>query len=159
MVVLGNIREGLRCPIELVFALAGLAGEGVDRAQKEVARDVLEVSPILEPGPSHGDVVGGALTLGLEQDRQVKVILSVPSGKGFEKLQAIRGGRNLDADATSILWGRHKGVLAWGESERRKFFSDGLGQKHLLARGVGERVTNWIKVERPGKCECHNCLG
>jgi hypothetical protein len=53
--------------VERFLALAGLAGEGVDGAEEQVARDVLEVAAVLQPLAGRRDVVGGALALGLQQ--------------------------------------------------------------------------------------------
>ena len=78
-VVLGDVGERLRlrrragpCPSPAV------AGERVDHAEEQVAGDVLEVAAVLEPRAGRRDVVGGALALGLQQHRQVDVVVAVP---------------------------------------------------------------------------------
>ena len=45
-VVLGDVGERPRLAVERVLALAGRAGERVDRAEEQVAGDVLEVAAV-----------------------------------------------------------------------------------------------------------------
>ena len=52
----------------LVLDAVDLAILGVGGTDEEVVGDVVQVSTVLEPGPSHADVVGGALALCLDQD-------------------------------------------------------------------------------------------
>ena len=133
VVVTGDLGVRLGRAVEHVLALADLAGEGVDRPQEQVARDVLQVSPVLQPGPGHGDVVGGALALGLDQDRQVHDVLAVPRGERLEQLQPVRGGGDLHLHRAAILGGCHEGVLARGESQLRELHTDRFGESDLLA--------------------------
>ena len=106
--------------VELVLALAGHAGEGVDRTEEEVARDVLEVAAVLQPRSGHRDVVGGALALGLHQDRQVEVVLAVPRGERLEQLEAVRGGGDLrPRPPQPSAGGATKRVLAGVEARAR----------------------------------------
>lgn len=50
---------------------AHLAVLRVDGADEHVVGDVVQVAAVLEPGARHGDVVGGALALGLDQHQRV----------------------------------------------------------------------------------------
>ena len=72
-------------------SVAGLDGgaEGVDDAEEQVARDVLEVAPEAQPRPGGGDVVGGALARRLHEDGQLDVVLDVLLG------EHVRAGGNV----------------------------------------------------------------
>ena len=85
---------------------ARLAGEGVDHAEEEVAGDVLEVAAVLQPRAGGRDVVGGALALGLQQDRQLDEVLAVPRREGLQQLQAIAVGVDDDLDVAPVGWRR-----------------------------------------------------
>lgn len=43
---------------------------------EHVVGDVVQVPPVLEPWPSHADVVCGALALGLDQDGGVSDVVT-----------------------------------------------------------------------------------
>jgi len=57
------------------------------------------VAAVLEPRAGRRDVVGGALALRLEQDRQLDVVVPVPRIEGVEELEAVaaRVDHHLDA--------------------------------------------------------------
>ena len=78
---LGDLGERAGLAVERVLPRAGLARVGVDGAEEEVAGDVLEVAAVLEPRAGRRDVVGGALALRLQQDRQLDVVLAVPRAR------------------------------------------------------------------------------
>ena len=104
-VVLGDVGERAGRPVELVLALAGGPGEGVDDAEEEVAGDVLEVTAVLQPRPGRRDVVGRALALGLHQHRQGEVVGSVPRRERLEQLQAVtrRADHDLHVRAVRLV--------------------------------------------------------
>ena len=121
MVVLGEVREACRVsPSSDVLALADRAGEGVDGAEEQVAGDVLEVAAVLEPRAGHRDVVGRALALGLQQDRQADGSRCRPTAG---TARAAAGGRWSGETSTSIAAavGRRGGerVLAGVEARGR----------------------------------------
>jgi hypothetical protein len=66
------------------------------------------VTAVLEPGTGHGDVVGGGLAVGLEQDGEVERILAVPGVEGVKELETVGSGRDLDVDGAAV---RRRGLV------------------------------------------------
>lgn len=144
---------------ELVEDLVGLTVVGVDCADQTVLRNVLEVSTVLEPWATSGDVVGGALALGLDEDGGVDNVLAVPRLEGSEELETVRLGVDLDLDLGAVS-GRglvDLGTLVvalGGELET-------LGRRELevLAVGVLERVGEGVEGEGAGNDESGDNVG
>ena len=143
--------NGAGLAVERVLARAGLARERVDRAEEEVAGDVLEVAAVLEPRAGRRDVVGGALALGLHEHGQLDVVVAVPRRERLEQLQAValrvddapRRRRRRRAAPGTLSPGSKPGV---GQG-----LADGRVEPHLLAGVVGERVGERVEVERAGE--------
>ena len=110
--------------------------------------DVLEVAAVLEPGAGRRDVVGGALALRLEQDRQLDVVLAVPGLEGLEELEPVAVRVDHDLDARSVGGGGLERLLARVEARVGERLADGRVEAHLLAGVVGERVGAGVEVER-----------
>jgi hypothetical protein len=91
-----------------VVDLVGLTVLGVDGTDQHVVGDVVKVTAVLEPGTGHGNVVGGGLAVGLEQDGKVERILAVPGVEGVKELEAVGGGRDLDVDGGAV---RRRGLV------------------------------------------------
>ncbi len=108
VVVPGDLGVRLHGVVEHVEALADLTAEGVDGTEEQVARDVLEVAPVLQPRAGHRDVVGGALARRLHQDGQIEEVLAVPRRERLEQLQSIGRGRDHDLDALRSSGGATK---------------------------------------------------
>ena len=90
VVGLRHVGEALPFAGELVLAHADdVLVVGANGPEIEVPRDVLEVAPILQPGPSHRNMVGGELAVGLNQDRQALIVFAIPCGERLEKLEPI----------------------------------------------------------------------
>jgi hypothetical protein len=47
---------------------------------EHVVADVVQVSTVLQPRPSHGDVVSGALALGLDEDGSIMDVITWGGG-------------------------------------------------------------------------------
>ena len=69
--------------------LVGLAIGSVDGTNQTVVQDVLKVTMVLEPRTTSRDVVGGALALGLDEDRAVSGVLAIPGLEGHELLEMV----------------------------------------------------------------------
>ena len=65
---LGNLRHLAELAGVQVLNVVGLAVLSVDGTDEHVVADVLQVATVLQPRSSHGDVVSGALALGLDED-------------------------------------------------------------------------------------------
>jgi len=63
---------------QCVLGLPGFTGEGIDPSQQHVVADPVQVTAISEPGTGRRNVIGGALALDLDQQRQLFEILSIP---------------------------------------------------------------------------------
>mmetsp|Transcript_27704 Transcript_27704/g.65797 ORF Transcript_27704/g.65797 Transcript_27704/m.65797 type:complete len:230 (+) Transcript_27704:345-1034(+) len=88
LVVAGDIRNGAILPGQLVLDLVHLVVLRVHRADQHIVGDVVEVSAVLEPGARHGDVVGGALALGLDQHERIVDGVSELL-EGLQELEAV----------------------------------------------------------------------
>jgi hypothetical protein len=69
---------------------------GIGGSDEHVVGDVVEVATVLKPGASHGDVVRGALALGLDEHLDAQDVLPVPGVEGIQQLQPIGLGVNID---------------------------------------------------------------
>ncbi len=165
MVGLGQVGEGVDRPVELALAVADLVGsavglgEGVDGAEVEVARDVLEVSPVLEPRAGHRDVVGGELALGLDQHGQVLEVVAIPGRERGEELEPVRLRVDGDLDARAVVGRGQEGVLSRIEPGLGQLDADRHAQSHLLAGVVFEGAVDRVEVDRAGQGESHHRLG
>ena len=73
----------------------------IESADEHVVGDVVKVTSVLQPGPSHGDVVCCALALGLDQDEGVIDLVA----QGLEGRQ--------DLQSLAVRGDSHLHVLAW----------------------------------------------
>jgi hypothetical protein len=108
LVVTGSGGHGVVLASGEVVDLVGLAVLGVDGTDQHVVGDVVKVTAVLEPGTGHGDVVGGGLAVGLEQDGEVERILAVPGVEGVKELETVGSGRDLDVDGAAV---RRRGLV------------------------------------------------
>src|SRR5439155_20038469 len=74
----GGVGIGLDVAVHRAPARAGLAREGIDGAEEQVAGDVLQMTAVAQPLAGGRDVVGGALALRLHQHGELDVVVSVP---------------------------------------------------------------------------------
>jgi hypothetical protein len=144
LVVTGSGGHGIVLAGGEVVDLVGLTVLGVDGTDQHVVGDVVKVTAVLEPGTGHGDVVGGGLAVGLEQDGEVERILAVPGVEGVKELETVGSGRDLDVDGGAVrrrgLVGVDTGVLfvllAW-------VFLDFTRQKDCLRSRWREDQHQW----------------
>ena len=104
-IIRSSLRDSSPFSGDLVLNLVRLAVLNVDGTNQAVLRDVLEMTTILEPGSTSGDVISRyrtnklicnlgserekphtALALNLDQNRKVLRCLSVPWLEGFQEL-------------------------------------------------------------------------
>jgi hypothetical protein len=140
LVITGNVRDGTVVAVERVLDLVGLTVLGVDGTNQHVVRDVVQVTTVLQPGTGHGDVVGGGLTLGLDEDGQVGGVLAVPGIERLEELETVGGGRDGDIDLRAVLRRVLVGVLAWIVAVGGETLASGLLELELLAVRVLEGI-------------------
>jgi len=144
LVVTGSGRNRAVFTSPEVPNLVGLAVLSVDGTDQHVVRDVVEVSTVLQPRTSHGNVVSSGLALALDQDRDAQSILSIPGLESLKDLQAVAGGGDLNSDRLPVLRRSLVGVTARVVSISRETVTRWRRELELLAilvlQGVGERV-------------------
>ena len=133
--------------------------EGADDAEEQVAADVLEMAAVGEPFARRRDVVGGALALGLHQDRQVVVVVAVPRRERLQQLQALAGRRHLDQHGGSVGRRRGEGVLTGVVALVGQDLTDRCFEQHLGAVGCGDGVGGRIEIEATGQRQGHDGVG
>jgi hypothetical protein len=140
----GDSGDGTERTILLVQDLVGLARVGVDGTDQTVLGDVLQMTSVLQPGSTGGDVVGSTLALGLDQDGGFDDVLAVPWLEGFQKLKSVRLGVNGDLNGSSVLGRSLESVLSRVIASSGELVTGGVGELELLTigtfQGVGERV-------------------
>mmetsp|Transcript_9808 Transcript_9808/g.26682 ORF Transcript_9808/g.26682 Transcript_9808/m.26682 type:complete len:346 (-) Transcript_9808:1065-2102(-) len=144
----GNVRNSPVLARQSVFDTVGRAVLLVQCSDEHVVGDVVQVSAELQPGSGHGDVVGGALALGLDQDQGVVDVLPVPLGKRREQLQplGILGDDNITGSLSRGLVGLLAGIipLGWEVEALRSLETD------LASVGANERVLLRVEGEVAG---------
>ena len=158
-VVLGDVGERPGRAVELVLALAGGAGERVDDAEEQVARDVLEVAAVLEPRPGGRDVVGGALALRLHQHDQPGEVLAVPRRERLEQLEAIARRVDHHGDAGAVRRRCRERVDTGVVATLGQHLAHRRLERHLGPVGRGERVVRRVEVEAAGQRQRHHRVG
>jgi hypothetical protein len=143
--------DGTELAGNLVEDLVGLTVVGVDGTDQAVLGNVLQVSSVLEPRSTSRDVVGGALALGLDKDRSLNDVLSVPRLEGLEELESVRGGADGDRDGGSVGRRSLEGVLSGVVTLGRELEASGLRELELLAVGALEGVGQGVEGEVTGE--------
>ncbi|KAH3681124.1 hypothetical protein WICPIJ_007899 [Wickerhamomyces pijperi] len=110
-VVNGGVWNTLPFTSVQVLDVVGLVVFSVDGTNHVVVGDVFQVTSVLQPRTGHRDVIGGGLTLGLDQDWHVFGILTVPWLEWSQLLQSVGGWGNLDIDGFSVGWWGLVGVF------------------------------------------------
>ena len=95
----------------------------------------------------HGDVVGGGLALGLDEDGAVDSVLAVPGLEGREDLETVGGRGDLDADGGTVLGGGLVGVLASIVTLGRETIAGGGSEHELVAVLVLELVGHGVEAK------------
>ena len=159
LVVTGDSGNSTPLTIGVVLDLVGFLVGLVDGTNQHVVGDVVKVTTVLQPGTGHGDVVGGGLTLGLDEDGHVLGVLAIPRLERSKDLETVGGRGDIDADAGTVLGGSLVSVLAGVVASFRETVTGGRSKLELLAvlvlQGVGKRV----EVERSGDRHGDNQIG
>lgn len=92
-------------------------------------------------------VIGGALALGLDEDREVLGVLSVPRFERLEELETVRLGVDDDVDRGTVGGGSGVGVLTSIVSTGREFLARRVRELELFAVGTLERVGHGVEGE------------
>lgn len=151
LVVAGSGGNGSPSTSDLVLDEVGLAVLGVDSSNVHVVGDVLKVTAVLEPGTSHGDVVSGALALGLDEDGSLGNVLAIPGAEGGEELQTVRLGVDDNGGLGAISRGVDVGVLTGVKATGGKLVTEGGLELEGLAVLANEGVLGGVEVQLAGK--------
>ena len=68
-------------------------------------------------------MVGRRLALGLDQERKLLEILTIPARKRLQQLQPLTGRRNVYGESIAIFRGSHEAFIALRKSFGRKLFA------------------------------------
>ena len=135
---------------ELVLHLVCLAIERIHGAHQQIVGDVLQMTAELQPRTSHRDVVGGALSLSLDEQRHVDKIVSIPSGKRLQTLQTLRFGSNHHLHVSMVGGRCNEAIVGLSKALRWEVVALRSIKTHAVAIAVGQRVGDRIEVEPSG---------
>ncbi len=134
--------------------------------------DVLEVTSVLEPWTTSGDVVGGwrveeyishfinvlleavlltALANGLDQNGSLNDVLAIPWLERLKELQSVGSWGNHDLDGTAVLRRSLEGILSWVVTLGWELETSWVRELELLAVGSGKRVGQGVESEVTGE--------
>src|SRR3972149_6468190 len=151
----GNLQTGFSS--QNIGALTHFTAKGIGSTQKHIVAYLIQMAPEFKPGAGWRDVVRSALSLRLDQDRELCKVLALPLLEGLQELKALAIGGDLNSHLIPILSGRHISLLTSGKTIGRKLL--GLWRReleHLSIRGIKDPV-HGIIGQVPGKCHsCHN---
>lgn len=139
-----------------VLDLVSLAVGSVDGTDQHVVRDIVQVSTVLQPWSSHRYVVGGGLSLGLDQDRHVQLILSIPRLKGLEELKTIARWRDGNRDARAVSRRGLIRILSRVVSPRGEALAGWGGKEKLVSVLVLELIGQGVEVEGARDRHCYH---
>ncbi|PMB63621.1 hypothetical protein BM221_010520 [Beauveria bassiana] len=103
LVIAGDGGHGIPITCSEIFDLVGLTVGLIDGTNQHVVGDVVKMATVLQPGTSHGDVIGSGLSLGLDKNGYILGILAIPRLERLENLETIRGRGDLDVDSRAVL--------------------------------------------------------
>lgn len=108
LVVASNLGHIAPCVGTLVLDLVHLVVLGVGGTNEHVVGDVVQMTTVLQPGTGSRDVIGGALSLNLNQHGQILQILTVPFVEGLQQLQTLRLGIDSNTNVVTVLKAKYK---------------------------------------------------
>mmetsp|Transcript_7113 Transcript_7113/g.10670 ORF Transcript_7113/g.10670 Transcript_7113/m.10670 type:complete len:313 (-) Transcript_7113:1449-2387(-) len=147
-----HVRHRTRRTAQLVGHLVDRPGLRVDGPNEHVVGDVVQVAAVLEPGPGHADVVGGALPLRLDQHRAVRrLVRTVPPLKRVQQGQARAVRADHDLQSGAILRGRLEGVLPRVKPTGGQLLPMGGLKPELASTRRGDGVTLGVEGDGPGE--------
>ena len=158
LIVFGRAADSLILVVETVEHLIRLTVESVDGPHEQVVGDILEVSAEPQPWSGHRDVVGGALSLSLDEQRHVGIVVTVPCRERLQALQPLACRRYYDLGVASVVGRRNKSLVVDSESLRWEHIARWLVESHLHALFVDESVGGGVEVESAGNGKGHGEL-
>ncbi|KAH3664269.1 hypothetical protein OGAPHI_004621 [Ogataea philodendri] len=131
----------------VVLHSVGLAVLSVDSTNHVVLGNVLQVSTVLQPRTSHGNVVSGGLTLRLDQNWHVDRVLSIPWLEWSKLLQSVRSWGNVNLNVVSDLWWSLVSVLTGVVSLWWETNSDRRLEHELVSVSILQLVSDWVESQ------------
>ena len=155
LIRLGHRRNSVVSAVQLIQDTVGLSIEGIDRPHQHVVRDVLQVSAETQPRSRHGDMVGGTFALGLDEQRHIRQVLSVPRSERCQFLQALRLRMDGYLQRAAVGCRRHISVIVHRKAFFRQRIAFGRVQTHRLSLLVQQRIRHRIEAEVAGYGQSH----
>lgn len=137
----------------LVLDFVGFAVLSVDGTDEAVLGDVLQMSTVLQPGATGGNVISRTLALGLDQDRKVGRGLAVPRLERLEELETVRLRVDRDLDADTVLRRGLEGVLSGIVATGRELIAAGVRELEGFSITADELVGEGVEAETASKSE------
>lgn len=103
LVVTSNLGHTTPAVGALVLNFVHLVVLVVGGTNEHVIRNVVQMTTVFQPGAGGRDVIGGALSLDLDQNGQILQILTVPFVEGLQQLQTLRFGIDNNLDIITAL--------------------------------------------------------
>src|SRR5262249_876390 len=136
-IVPGDLRNGLSALTrDHILSLASLIREGIGSAHEHIIAELVQMTAVAQPRASRGDMVGGGLSLGLDQYRHVEEVLTVPGRPWLQQLQPLTVRGHGQRDIAAILRRRDIGGVPSVEVLGRYFWSR-LGRLQLEGLAIG----------------------
>lgn len=159
LVVTSSSRNSIVLASEGVLDLVGFTVLSVDSTNKHVVGDVVKMSTVLQPWASHGDVIGGGLALALDENRNIKSILSIPGSKSCQKLETVASGGDGNVDASTLLGRSLVCVTASIVALSRKAVTGRRLEEELIAVLVLKLVGERVELQGTGNGESNDEVG
>lgn len=137
----------------LVLDFVGFAVLSVDGTDEAVLGDVLQMSTVLQPGATSGNVISRTFALGLDQDRKVGRCLAVPRLERLEELETVRLGVDRDLDADTVLRRGLEGVLSGIIATGRELIAAGVRELEGFPITADKLVGEGVETETASKSE------
>jgi len=102
LVVSGHVGNCTKLFGEIVVDAVGFSVLRIDSSDQKVVGDVVQMTSVFEPWTGHRDVVGGTFAFGLNEDRNLDIIFSIPRIERLQRLKSVTLRINLDLHFASV---------------------------------------------------------
>ena len=117
------------------------------------------MTTIFEPGATSGDVIGCALALNLDQNREIFRRFTVPRQERLEKLEAVALGINSNTDGDPVHRRRLVCILTGVVATGWELLATGIGELERLAVGASKGIGQWVKAKIARESKSSNDVG
>lgn len=121
--------------------------------------NVLEMSTVLQPGTTSGDVISCAFALDLDENGDIGGLLAIPLLEGLQELKTVGLGINLDLNGSAVCGRSLEGVLSRIVATGRELKARGRRELEGLARRGGDRVGQRVEGKGTSKGKSSDDIG